>query len=133
MQRFLQLVHKLKNSLESAILNSVMRYIFHFTWRYDMIITYLIFINLTSLLLMGIDKYKAIHHKWRISEKTLFISALLFGSIGALLGMYTFRHKTKHAKFVYGMPTILIVQIILVIFLYYNAALPNLFPVTAPS
>ncbi len=98
-----------------------------------MIITYLIFINLTSFLLMGIDKYKAIHHKWRISEKTLFISALLFGSIGALLGMYTFRHKTKHAKFVYGMPTILIVQIILVIFLYYNAALPNLFPVTAPS
>ena len=98
-----------------------------------MIITYLIFINLTSFLLMGIDKYKAIHHKWRISEKTLFISALLFGSIGALLGMYTFRHKTKHAKFVYGMPTILIVQIILVIFLYYNVALPNLFPVTAPS
>ncbi len=98
-----------------------------------MIITYLIFINLTSFLLMGIDKYKAIHHKWRISEKTLFISALLFGSIGALLGMYTFRHKTKHAKFVYGMPAILIVQIILVIFLYYNAALPNLFPVTAPS
>lgn len=98
-----------------------------------MIITYLIFINLTSFLLMGIDKYKAIHHKWRISEKTLFISALLFGSIGALLGMYTFRHKTKHAKFVYGMPAILIVQIILVIFLYYNAALPNLFPVTVPS
>ena len=65
-------------------------------------IIYLIFINLAAFLLMGVDKYKAIRHRWRISEKTLF------------LGMYTFRHKTRHASFVYGMPVILILQIILV-------------------
>lgn len=77
-------------------------------------IIYLIFINLAAFLLMGVDKYKAIRHRWRISEKTLFLSALLFGSVGAILGMYTFRHKTRHASFVYGMPVILILQIILV-------------------
>jgi len=77
-------------------------------------IIYLIFINLAAFLLMGVDKYKAIRHRWRISEKTLFLSALLFGSVGAILGMYTFRHKTRHASFVCGMPVILILQIILV-------------------
>lgn len=83
-----------------------------------MMILYLIFINLAAFFLMGIDKYKAIHHQWRISEKTLFLSALLFGSIGALLGMYTFRHKTRHAKFVYGIPAILMIQILTGILLY---------------
>lgn len=79
-----------------------------------MLTTYLILINLAAFLLMGIDKYKAVRHRWRIPERTLFLSALLFGSVGAILGMYTFRHKTRHASFVYGMPVILILQIILV-------------------
>ena len=53
---------------------------------------------------MGIDKYKAIHHKWRISEKTLFVSALLLGSVGSIAGMYVFRHKTKHKQFLFTNP-----------------------------
>jgi uncharacterized membrane protein YsdA (DUF1294 family) len=64
---------------------------------------------------MGIDKRRAIRHAWRIPEKTLFASAILGGSIGAILGMQLFRHKTKHWYFKYGMPAILLMQIILFI------------------
>lgn len=84
-----------------------------------MITIYLIFINLLSFFLMGIDKSKAIHRKWRIPEKTLFLSALLFGSAGSIIGMYTFRHKTKHTTFIYGMPAIFILQLILAAVLYF--------------
>ena len=62
---------------------------------------------------LGIDKQKAKHGKWRISEKTLIGAALLGGSIGAILGMNIFRHKTKHPKFSIGLPLILAVQIML--------------------
>ena len=74
-----------------------------------------IVLNMITFAMMGIDKYKAIHNKWRIPEKTLFISALPFSALGANLGMQVFRHKTKHLKFVIGMPAILIVQIVLVL------------------
>ena len=74
---------------------------------------YLIIINAAALLLMLIDKQKAKHGKWRISEKTLIGAALLGGSIGAILGMNIFRHKTKHPKFFIGLPLILAVQIML--------------------
>lgn len=74
---------------------------------------YLIIINAATLLLMLIDKQKAKHGKWRISEKTLIGAALLGGSIGAILGMNIFRHKTKHPKFSIGLPLILAVQIML--------------------
>lgn len=85
-------------------------------------ITYLIVINLISFLLMGIDKRRAIQNRWRISEKTLFLSALLFGSVGALVGMHVFRHKTRHISFRIGLPTILAAQICIVVFgvLLYN-------------
>lgn len=76
----------------------------------DMIIVYLIFMNLVGFALMGIDKYKAKKHLWRIPEKTLFLSSVLGGSIGTLAGMYVFHHKTKHWYFVIGMPAILIIQ-----------------------
>lgn len=66
---------------------------------------------------MGIDKRKAIKGAFRIPEATLFIVALIGGSIGSILGMYTFRHKTRHASFVYGMPAILILQIAVLIIL----------------
>ena len=72
---------------------------------------YLIVVNILAFLLMGIDKSKAKHHRWRIPEKTLFISAIIGGSAGAILGMYTFHHKTKHWYFVAGMPLILVIQI----------------------
>lgn len=77
------------------------------------LILYLALINVIAFALMGFDKQRAKRHLFRISEKTLFLSAILGGSMGAILGMYTFRHKTKHATFVYGMPAILSVQLIL--------------------
>ena len=79
------------------------------------LITYLILINLISFSLMGIDKRRAIRNRWRISERTLFLTALLFGSIGAIAGMHVFRHKTQHPTFRIGMPAILILQIILIL------------------
>ena len=77
------------------------------------VVLYLILINLLVFALMGIDKSRARRHKWRIPEKTLFLSALLGGSVGAIAGMQVFRHKTKHWYFVVGMPAILIAQIII--------------------
>lgn len=75
---------------------------------------YLILINAAAFLLMLVDKQKARKNLWRIPERTLFLSAFLGGSVGALLGMYTFRHKTRHLSFTLGMPAILIGQLILV-------------------
>ena len=74
---------------------------------------YLIVLNLLAFLLMGLDKAKARRHRWRIPEKTLFLSAILGGSIGAIAGMQLFRHKTKHASFRIGMPCILLLQLAL--------------------
>lgn len=79
-------------------------------------IMYLIFINGIAFSMMGIDKYRAKHNKWRISEKSLFMSAILLGSAGAVLGMKCFRHKTKHTSFVLGMPILLIIQIMIACF-----------------
>lgn len=81
---------------------------------YKSIIIAVISINILGFILMGIDKYKSKKHRWRIKEKTLFTIAALGGSIGLLIGMYTFRHKTKHASFVWGIPTIIILQVLLV-------------------
>ena len=74
---------------------------------------YLVVINVAALALFGADKRKAKKHAWRISEKALFLSAVLGGSAGALLGMLLFRHKTKHWYFVIGIPLILVIQIFL--------------------
>ena len=79
--------------------------------------TYLILINAAAFVLMLMDKRKAIRHVWRIPERTLIGSAALGGSIGALAGMYTFRHKTKHLKFTLGVPAILIAQLALALWL----------------
>lgn len=78
---------------------------------------YLIFMNLLAFLLMGLDKSKARRNQWRIPEKTLFLSAILGGSIGSILGMQVFRHKTKHASFRIGMPCILIAQLGLAVYI----------------
>ena len=81
------------------------------------IIIYFIVINLLGFLMMYLDKKKAIKGKWRISEKSLFIVTLLGGGIGTNIGMKLFRHKTKKMKFSIGFPTILIVEIALIIYL----------------
>ena len=75
---------------------------------------YPIVINIVTFLVYGIDKWKAKQGSWRISEATLLILAVFGGSIGALLGMKVWRHKTMHKKFKYGLPLILIIQIILI-------------------
>ena len=80
--------------------------------------SYFIGINLIGFALMGIDKYKAKKRAFRIPEATLFIIAIIGGSIGSIIGMYAFRHKTRHRSFVYGMPFILLIQIALIIALF---------------
>ena len=81
----------------------------------NLLLSYLAAINLIGFALMGIDKYKAKKRAFRIPEATLFIVAIIGGSIGSIIGMYAFRHKTRHFSFVFGMPFILVVQIILII------------------
>lgn len=83
--------------------------------EYYIIATYLIVINIVAFSLMGIDKSKAKRKVWRIPEKTLFLSASIGGSVGAIIGMYFFHHKTRHWYFKLGMPVILIIQILLII------------------
>lgn len=80
-----------------------------------LIIVYLIVINFISFIMMGLDKYKAKKRAWRIPESTLFVLALIGGSIGSIAGMHLFHHKTRHWYFLYGMPAILIIQILIVI------------------
>ena len=71
--------------------------------------------NLLAFILMGIDKGRAIQGKWRVRERTLFLTAILGGSLGALLGMKLFHHKTRTPWFRFGMPILLGIQIVLVL------------------
>ena len=84
-----------------------------------LLLEYLIAVNLIGFALMGIDKYKAKKRAVRSPEATLFIVAIIGGSIGSIIGMYAFRHKTRHWYFVYGMPAILILQILLIALLLH--------------
>lgn len=74
---------------------------------------YLLLINLITLLVYGVDKRRARKEKWRISERTLFLLPFAGGSVGALAGMYLFRHKTRHWYFRLGLPAILLLQLAL--------------------
>ena len=80
----------------------------------QLILIYLIAINVVTFFLYGMDKWKAKRSKWRISEATLLGLAVIGGSIGAWLGMKVWHHKTMHKKYKYGLPLILIVQIAIV-------------------
>ena len=79
---------------------------------------YLAAVNVVTFTVYGIDKRKARRGVWRIPEKTLFLLPLLGGSVGALLGMKVFRHKTKHWYFVWGIPAILLAQLALTVWLW---------------
>ena len=81
---------------------------------------YLLAINVVTFIVYGIDKYKAKKAKWRISEATLLLLAVLGGSIGAWMGMKVWHHKTMHKKFKYGIPAILLIQIALMAYLHMN-------------
>ncbi|MCR4993426.1 MAG: DUF1294 domain-containing protein [Lachnospiraceae bacterium] len=91
--------------------------------KYIIIIGYLVVMNIVGIAVMGIDKSKAKRGAWRIKEATLFGISIIGGSIGTLLGMYMFRHKTKHIYFVIGMPLILILHIALAVFLFTKGIL----------
>lgn len=82
-----------------------------------MLTYYLLAINVLSFALMGIDKAHARRSKGRIPEKVLFLAAVSCGSIGAIAGMFLFRHKTKHLSFVIGLPVILLLQLIAALWL----------------
>ena len=79
---------------------------------------YLLAVNAATFIVYGIDKYKAKKAKWRISEATLLLLAVLGGSIGAWTGMKVWHHKTKHKKFKYGIPAILLIQMALMAYLH---------------
>lgn len=82
------------------------------------LIGYIIIINIISFFIMLYDKKQAIYHNFRISEKTIFIVSLLLGGIGTYVGMYVFRHKTKHLKFTIGIPIVIILNIISVFYIF---------------
>ena len=71
-------------------------------------------LNLFAVIQFGIDKKRAQKGQWRIKESSLFATALLGGSLGCMIGMKVFRHKTKHKSFTIGMPLILVLQIVVV-------------------
>ena len=81
-------------------------------------IFYLATVNLVAFFMYGMDKWKAKRSKWRISEATLLVVAVVGGSIGAWLGMKTWHHKTLHKKFRFGVPLILTAQILLLIYIF---------------
>ena len=86
----------------------------------ETLLYYIIGVNVLTFLVYGIDKLKAKKGKWRISEATLLMLAIIGGSIGAWLGMKVWHHKTMHKKFKYGIPLILVLQIALLILIYFD-------------
>ncbi len=82
-----------------------------------LIIVYFLVMTIIGYASMGIDKQKAKKHAWRIPEATLFSIAILGGSVGSILGMFHFRHKTKHWYFVMGLPAIFFIQLAIAVYL----------------
>ena len=83
------------------------------------VLAYFITVNVLGLVLFGIDKWKAKHDKWRISEATLLSVTAIGGSIGAWVGMKVWHHKTMHKKFKYGIPLVMVLQLALLLFTLY--------------
>lgn len=83
------------------------------------IIIILLIINVITFFVYGIDKWKAKHGKWRTSEFTLLMLAILGGSIGAYAGIKVWHHKTLHLKFKYGVPAIFLIEVALLIYFAY--------------
>jgi len=81
---------------------------------------WVLFWSILDYILMGVDKWKAKRERWRVPEKTFFLVAVLGGSLGAILGMYAFHHKTRHWYFKWGLPAILLAQIALGGWLYWH-------------
>lgn len=86
----------------------------------SIVAVYIACINLIGFASMGIDKSRARKKLWRISETTLFLIAIIGGSIGSIIGMHLFKHKTRHWYFLFGMPAILVIQILIVVAFIYS-------------
>lgn len=86
-----------------------------------LLMIYFVAVNLAAFALMGVDKYRAKHDQWRIPERTLFLFPLLCGSLGGVLGMQVFHHKTRHWYFRYGLPLILVLQLVLAVMIYFRS------------
>lgn len=84
----------------------------------EYLLLYLLIINAIGFLLMLVDKWKAKNKRWRIPEATLMGVAVIGGSVGSLLGMHMFRHKTRHPKFTLGIPLILALQLAALAYLF---------------
>ncbi len=84
----------------------------------DAVTIYFLAINIVLFVVMGVDKYRAIRRLWRIPEATLFILALVGGACGGTVGMYSFRHKTKHWYFAVFFPLLALAQLALYFFVY---------------
>ena len=89
---------------------------------WSLLAVWLLLANLTAFCLMGADKRRAKRDAWRIPERTLFLAALLGGSAGAVLGMRVFHHKTRHWYFVWGMPAILVLHVVLGFLVWFRFA-----------
>ena len=83
---------------------------------YNIAIAYFLLVNIVAFIAFGVDKFTAKKIRSRIPEFTLLLLAAIGGSVGALLGMKVFRHKTLHAKFKFGVPAILVVQIVIAVY-----------------
>lgn len=87
------------------------------------ILTSIALINFITFIVYGIDKYKARKGKWRISENSLLLLAVIGGSIGAWLGIKIWHHKTMHKKFCYGIPLVILVQVAILIYFLHHESL----------
>ena len=82
------------------------------------LLAYVVLMSLLAFAAFGLDKYKAKTNRWRTRERTLFLFALLGGGIGAFLGMKVFHHKTLHKQFAIGIPAIMVVQLLIIGYLW---------------
>lgn len=87
--------------------------IFSIPWFF--LYAYLFVMNISGIIIMGVDKRRALRKRWRTPEKTMFITALLGGALGVFLGMRIFHHKTLHNKFKYGIPALLLLNAAIVV------------------
>lgn len=84
------------------------------------LLLYLSGANIIAFVIMGIDKQKARKRQWRIPERTFWSLAIIGGALGVLIGMKSFRHKTKHRSFVIGMPILFVIHIVILLYLYFS-------------
>lgn len=87
-------------------------------WIWKVAIIYGLIMNIIGYSIMWYDKRKAKKKQWRVPEKQLFFIAIIGGSVGSILGMYKFHHKTKHKKFIIGMPVIFVIQMLIFVILH---------------